>query len=241
MTPQDIIKQHIKHGKIAHAYLLAGPPEYMNEKERFVADIANLLNVPPANHMAVGKNESVVTIEMIRDLKTTTMFSAGNTPRVVMIYNADALTVQAANAFLKTLEEPSSHTIFFLLASSRAGVLPTLLSRLWTMRFSHPPFNPAAAGLNGGEAQTFFKKPSAERYALNEKLARGPDHGKQFLADLITHLRYETKNGTKKSALSAGRGGEYLPHAVEAYELLHLPGAPHRLILDTLASYDPKN
>lgn len=237
MTPQDIAKQHIKHEKIAHAYLLVGPPECANEKEHFVADIANLLEVPPAHHMVIGKNEDTITIDMIRNLKTIAALSAGNTPRVVIIYHADAFTAQAANAFLKTLEEPPSYTIFFLLASSRAGVLPTLLSRVWTVRFTNveqsqsniqcfsPTLNVGLVGL----AQTFFQKPRAERYAINEKLAKFDDHGKQFIADLIIHLRYDAKNGIKKAT-------DTLPHAVEAYELLHLPGAPYRLILDTLAS-----
>lgn len=263
MNPQDIIKQHIKHGKIAHAYLLAGPPECMNEKEYFVADVARILNVPPTNHIVIGKNEDTITIDTMRDLKTITASSAGNTPRVVTIYNADCFTTQAANAFLKTLEEPPSHTIFFLLASSRAGILPTILSRVWTVRFSCPTFNVShneslhyEAGkrfenttrnkyttLNVGEARTFFQKPLTERYAINEKLAKSDDHGKQFLADLIVHLRYEAKNEIKKPRIAnalRGRAGEYLPHAVEAYELLHLPGAPYRLILDTLASVTHK-
>lgn len=235
MNQQEIIKRHINNGKIAHAYLLAGPPECMNEKECFVANTMNILNVPPANRMIVGKNEDVITIDMIRDLKIMTASSAGNTPRIVMIYNANCFTAQAANAFLKTLEEPLSHIIFFLFASSRAGILPTLLSRLWTVRFSPPTFNSnstfnGAAPLNVELAQTFFQKSLAERYAINERVAKSDDHGKQFLADLITHLRHETKNGIKKTR-------ECLPHAVEAYELLHLPGAPYRLILDTLASY----
>lgn len=243
MNPRDVVKQHIKYDKIAHVYFLAGPPECASEKENFVADITNLLRVPPANRVIIGKNEDAITIDMMRDLKTITASSAGcflpgaeNTPRIVMIYHADCFTAQAANAFLKTLEEPPSHTIFFLLASSRAGILPTMLSRAWTVRFSRPTFFHST--FNWGETQTFFQRPLAERYAINEKLAKLDDHGKQFLAELITYLRYETKNGIKKPALRAGRAADILPHAMEAYELLHLPGAPYRLILDTLASYE---
>lgn len=248
MNQQEIIKKHIKHGKIAHAYLLAGPPECASEKEHFVADIANLLEVPPANHMIMGKNEDTITIDMIRDLKTIAALSAGNTPRVVVFYHADAFTAQAANAFLKTLEEPPSHTIFFLLASSRAGLLPTLLSRVWTVRFNltsiaQHSISDRSQSLNVWRHDLdFFQKPLAERYAINEKLAKADDHGKQFVADLITHLRHEAKDEIKKprivplSGTLQGRAIDILPHAMEAYELLYLSGAPYRLILDTLAS-----
>ncbi len=49
--------------------------------------------------------------------------------RVVIIDPADALTVEAANAFLKTLEEPPPSSTLILLASSPEAVLPTVRSR----------------------------------------------------------------------------------------------------------------
>jgi DNA polymerase III subunit delta' len=59
--------------------------------------------------------------------------------RRVFILRADTLNVQAANALLKTLEEPEGGAIFILLASSREGVLPTVASRAQAVRFDPVP------------------------------------------------------------------------------------------------------
>ena len=49
--------------------------------------------------------------------------------RVVLIENADALTPQAQNALLKTLEEPPTDTHFILVAERMSAILPTVISR----------------------------------------------------------------------------------------------------------------
>jgi len=49
--------------------------------------------------------------------------------RVVMLYPAEALNVAAANALLKTLEEPPPNTVFLLISNSLDRLLPTILSR----------------------------------------------------------------------------------------------------------------
>lgn len=49
--------------------------------------------------------------------------------RVVVVYPADVLNVDAANALLKTLEEPPAHTLFLLVTSRINEVLPTIRSR----------------------------------------------------------------------------------------------------------------
>lgn len=49
--------------------------------------------------------------------------------RVVMVFDADKMTVSAQNAMLKMLEEPPDKTVFLLAAPTRLDVLPTILSR----------------------------------------------------------------------------------------------------------------
>ncbi len=57
----------------------------------------------------------------------------------MFVLEADTLNVQAANALLKTLEEPEGEAVFVLLAASREGVLPTILSRAQAVRFNPVP------------------------------------------------------------------------------------------------------
>jgi DNA polymerase-3 subunit delta' len=55
--------------------------------------------------------------------------------RFVVLERADVLNQQAANALLKILEEPPSGTIFFLLTTNSAALLPTIRSRSLMLRF----------------------------------------------------------------------------------------------------------
>jgi DNA polymerase III subunit delta' len=59
--------------------------------------------------------------------------------RVGVIDSADTLNISAANAFLKTLEEPPSHAVIILIAPSPQAVLPTIASRSTVIRFGTVP------------------------------------------------------------------------------------------------------
>lgn len=65
--------------------------------------------------------------------------------KVYIIDRADTLGTAAANAFLKTLEEPPADVVLILLAVSRDGVLPTIASRCQTVAFRHIPASEAAS------------------------------------------------------------------------------------------------
>jgi DNA polymerase III subunit delta' len=75
-----------------------------------------------------------LTVEEIR--RTVPFF--GNAPaeagwRVAIVDTTDDLNASAANALLKILEEPPPRTLFFLLANSWRGMLPTIRSRCQTL------------------------------------------------------------------------------------------------------------
>lgn len=60
--------------------------------------------------------------------------------RIGVIDSADTLNVSAANAFLKTLEEPPAHAVIILIAPSPGSVLPTVASRSAPVRFGTVAF-----------------------------------------------------------------------------------------------------
>lgn len=81
-------------------------------------------------------------IEAIRGVLDQATFLPMMAPkRFVIIDGVDTMTVPAANAFLKTLEEPPASTRFFLLAQSGKKVIPTIRSRCGIVRY--PPLSEA--------------------------------------------------------------------------------------------------
>jgi DNA polymerase-3 subunit delta' len=92
----------------------------------------------------------VITVHQARalteELRSTPHFSAG---KVVVICPANELNVNAANALLKVLEEPTPNTHFLLVTSALYALPATIRSRCSHYRLPLPPENDALAWLQG--------------------------------------------------------------------------------------------
>ena len=76
--------------------------------------------------------KQIITIDQVRGVVSSAAGRPYEGERRVWIFDgaeAGHFGDQAANAFLKTLEEPPAHTVFILLAANPSAVLPTILSR----------------------------------------------------------------------------------------------------------------
>ena len=86
--------------------------------------------------MIVEPAKGVITIDSIHNLKralTWKSFSGGY--KVCLIDDADKMTLQAENALLKTLEEPTPDTVIILITGKPYRLLPTVLSRCQHLQF----------------------------------------------------------------------------------------------------------
>lgn len=107
-----------------------------------------------------GRMRSVIVVEDIRKLLGFFHLSAADGGRRVAIIDAaDEMNPQAANALLKTLEEPPKDTTLLLIAHQPARLLPTIRSRCRVLRLTpldHAPMaeilDSAGAGLTPDEA-----------------------------------------------------------------------------------------
>lgn len=85
-------------------------------------------------------------VEQVRDIVSDTALAPiQSTRKIYILDRVDQLGVNAANSFLKTLEEPADDVVFILLARTRESVLPTILSRCQVVPFRHIPASEAAA------------------------------------------------------------------------------------------------
>lgn len=83
--------------------------------------------------------EGSISIDTVREVRAVLGDPpAGRGPRVVILAEAQALGDGAANALLKSLEEPSPGNVFVLLAPSREVLLPTLVSRSFVLTLGWP-------------------------------------------------------------------------------------------------------
>jgi DNA polymerase-3 subunit delta' len=89
----------------------------------------------PYHHIRMSK-ASGIKVSSVRDIRRESAFRAGSGGRtVVLICEADLMNVSAANALLKTLEEPSGELLLLLTTSRKDALLPTIISRCQSIRF----------------------------------------------------------------------------------------------------------
>jgi len=85
-----------------------------------------------------GREESI-KIEPVREMRSILgQKPRGQGKRVVVFHEAQELTIPAGNALLKCMEEPGEDNVFVLLAPQRERLLPTLVSRSWTLTLAWP-------------------------------------------------------------------------------------------------------
>ncbi len=79
-----------------------------------------------------GKNkQAIISVQEIHQVIESVSYSAvGNKYNIVCIWHPEMMVPAAANKLLKTIEEPSSRTLFFLICSRPEELLPTIVSRM---------------------------------------------------------------------------------------------------------------
>jgi DNA polymerase-3 subunit delta' len=89
----------------------------------------------PYHNISIPRAQQI-KISSIREVRRDISMSATEPGwRVVVVSEAHQMGNEAANAFLKTLEEPAPRTLLILTSSSRERLLPTILSRCQEIRF----------------------------------------------------------------------------------------------------------
>src|SRR3712207_1165063 len=130
-----LLEGALKSGEVTHAYLFYGPPGVGKRTvaRRFGAVLVASGDAAAEDRARRGLHPDLTEIEpegafttvgQVREVVRLAARRPFEGARRVFILEAETLNVQAANALLKTLEEPEGEAAFVLLAASREGVLP---------------------------------------------------------------------------------------------------------------------
>jgi DNA polymerase-3 subunit delta' len=158
----ELLQRSLARGRLGHAYLFAG--DQLEELESLARTLAKTLNCQnPVKtggvatdccdaclscrkidhdthadvHWARPESKSrIVTVEQTRELMREIQLKPTEAEyKVAIIAGADRFNVQAANAFLKTLEEPPGKSVLILLSTEPQRILETILSRCLRLNF----------------------------------------------------------------------------------------------------------
>jgi DNA polymerase-3 subunit delta' len=138
-TALEFLRRTYEQNRLAHAYLITGP--LGSGKEMVAAELASLVNGTAVNDVFSAKAREIfiarpesksrrIVTAQIRALEHALQMRATNGRRkVAIIFDADRLQNEAANAFLKTLEEPPKDSLLLLLSALPEALPETILSR----------------------------------------------------------------------------------------------------------------
>lgn len=156
----SILQRAWQNGRLAHAYLFVGLEGIGKKLTAFTLTKALNCLAPPiigdscdrcsscqqvdsTDHpdlIFIEPSGGVIKIDQIRDLQERLRFRPWTGKfRVCIIEAVENLNAAAANAFLKTLEEPPQDTYLFLITSRPHQLLPTILSRCQWLKFQALP------------------------------------------------------------------------------------------------------
>jgi DNA polymerase-3 subunit gamma/tau len=162
-----ILRNAIRLNRIAHAYLFCGPRGTgKTTTARLLAKAVNCLHLDPdhrpcnecASCIAIARGTATDVIEIdaasnrgiddIRDLRERVKYAPVQLrTKFYIVDEAHQITGAAANAFLKTLEEPPPHTKFVLATTDPEELLPTIVSRCQRFDFRRIGFEATVSRL----------------------------------------------------------------------------------------------
>ena len=154
--------------------------------------------------------DRTIKVDHLREVLCALSFHALEGRRVILLENAQRMTVQAQNALLKSLEEPDGETHFILTASGETGILPTVRSRCRVVRM--PPWPRERL-----EAELLARQADADKAREIAALCGG---SLGAALDMLSFLLKDKKDDADELlSLLSQKAREYLLYAMRAGEL----------------------
>lgn len=175
----ELLQKAYQRGHLAHAYLVVGMDA--EARQTFALAFSRQLNQTSAAtaetlathgiHLVEPQSKSRrIRIDELRELEHAIHQRArAGCHKIGIIAEADRMTAEATNAFLKTLEEPPPHSLLFLLTGAPSLLLDTVLSRCIRLTLAQPETAAARLGSESEEqlaaalAAHFSKPPTPSR------------------------------------------------------------------------------
>lgn len=170
----QLLQRSLERGRLGHAYLFSGND--IGELEAVARTLAKTLNclepvrgagkigvdccdqcvqcrkIDHGNHGDVHwlrpeAKTRIIKVESVRELiRELNLKPTEGGYKVAVVCGADRMNVQSANAFLKTLEEPSAKSVLILLSTEPQRLLDTILSRCLRLTFAGEQVRPLDEG-----------------------------------------------------------------------------------------------
>lgn len=177
MTGQEhvlnYLKRSIEKNRVSHAYLFAGPEK--SRKKELALWFAKYLGcqAPDITEITILEDKKEISIEQIRELRRYLNLSPHSSPyKAAIIENAEKMTLEAANALLKTLEEPRGNTVLILIVNLPSALPDTVVSRCEEIKFRVVSLGKISKDFIKKEYTDILEQPLNEIFKYIEKISK---------------------------------------------------------------------
>lgn len=154
------------------AYEIAG-------KENIKENSPDFILISPQNSIGIGELREIIPVINLKPYQSP--------KKIVVVSDAQKMTIEAQNSFLKTLEEPPPNTIILLLAESEDQLLPTITSRCKIIKISQ------ADNRNKQEAGEDIDKiiglPLGLKFKKAQEISSSKEEAIKWINDVVLELR----------------------------------------------------
>lgn len=219
-----------------HAYAVSGEGNIANKLFEIIEKSWGVIKT--GNPDFFYKKFESLGVDDAREIKSyqeKRAFESGS--RKILIIDANSITNEAQNSLLKIFEEPVKNTYFFVLGNCVRNLLPTLRSRLATLKTEGAP---PVLGKSGGAGHTFLSLAVPKRLELIKKLSDDIKDEKKSKSDAIVLL-----DEIEQFFYSKFKKGNLIPDKLLANieicrNYLNDPSASVKMILEYVALITPK-
>lgn len=208
----EFLKNKFKLRQVSHAYLFSGND--IESIKNFAKDFVKLIdcsnknkpcrecqnciliekdNYPELLTIRQEDDKQEIEIKQVRDLQGFLSYKSyyGNFKSVV-VENAERMTKEAQNCFLKSLEEPKGKTVIFLISSKPDLLLPTIFSRCQQVKFFYNGKYEASKDDQKilGDLQKVINSDLAEKFIYAKSLNLEEGHLNKILNILQRYFRH---------------------------------------------------
>ena len=208
--PMSLLKQKISEGHVVHAYLFMGSSD-LKEKAKQLAMTLNCMDLTAKGDVCgtcascykiitdshpdiytLKPDGSSMKINQVREMQRQIAYKVYEGKyKVIILEEADKLTLQGVNSLLKTLEEPMPQTVFILLAASQMGIPDTIISRCQRIYFGEEVVDQLDCLENIKILEDIFSGDIEKTISIIEKLEK---EEKEYLKQKIRNLIVLTRD-----------------------------------------------
>ncbi len=226
----------LQKDSLHHAYLVSGDAADLEQLQQSLAllfdiDFASCPDVfvREFGTMLVGDAREVV------DFASKSALVAGGCK--IICISASSINLNAQNALLKTLEEPTKDTYIFIITPSIGTLLPTILSRCMQMEFAT---SPSVSLTTSEEVEAFVKAKVPERLKVVERLVKKNKDKKidkarilALLSGLEVYLHTNKPASVQSDALDKWKMS--VRAVLSAREYVNDKGAMSKMLMESVA------